>query len=59
MDDMTRPGNGNEKPVAGAPENTNSSSARQDDADEINLADYFRVILKYTKNESEAKENTD
>jgi tyrosine-protein kinase Etk/Wzc len=49
MDDMTRPGNGNEKPVAGAPENTNSSSARQDDADEINLADYFRVILKYRR----------
>jgi uncharacterized protein involved in exopolysaccharide biosynthesis len=49
MDDMTRPGNGCEKPVAGALENTSPSSARQDDADEINLADYLHVISKHRR----------
>jgi uncharacterized protein involved in exopolysaccharide biosynthesis len=49
MDDMTRPGNGCEKPVTGVLENTDSSSGRQDDADEINLADYFRVISKHRR----------
>jgi uncharacterized protein involved in exopolysaccharide biosynthesis len=49
MDDMTRPRNGCEKPVAGALENTSPSSAQQDDADEINLVDYLRVISKHRR----------
>jgi uncharacterized protein involved in exopolysaccharide biosynthesis len=49
MDDMTRPRNGCEKPVTGALENTTSSSVRQDDADEINLVDYLRVLSKHRR----------
>ena len=49
MDDMTRPRNGCEKLAAGALGNTNSSSSRQDDADEINLVDYLRVISKHMR----------
>jgi tyrosine-protein kinase Etk/Wzc len=49
MDDMTRPCSGCEKPVTGALENTDSSSALKDSADEINLADYLCVISKYRR----------
>jgi hypothetical protein len=49
MDDKTRLGDGFEKPVAGAPENTGSSSTRQNNTDEINIADYLRVILKHRR----------
>jgi uncharacterized protein involved in exopolysaccharide biosynthesis len=49
MDDITRPGSGSEKPVTGAFENIGSSSDRQDDAGEINLVDYLRVLSKHRR----------
>jgi uncharacterized protein involved in exopolysaccharide biosynthesis len=49
MDDMTRPCSGVNNTVVGVPENANYSSARQDDADEINLVDYLRVISKHRR----------
>jgi uncharacterized protein involved in exopolysaccharide biosynthesis len=45
MDDMTRSQSGADKTVVGAPVNANGSSTRQDGED-INIADYLRVISK-------------
>ena len=47
MDDMTRSNSSFNNAEAGVSENVKSPSTRQDDADEINLADYLAVVSKY------------
>jgi uncharacterized protein involved in exopolysaccharide biosynthesis len=47
MDDMTRSQSSADKTAVGVPVNADGSSTRQDDTDEINLADYLRVISKH------------
>ena len=49
MDDMTRSQSNADKTAVDAPVNADGSSTRQDDADEINLVDYLRVILKHRR----------
>jgi tyrosine-protein kinase Etk/Wzc len=49
MDDMTRSQSSADRTAVGAPVNADDSSTRQDDADEINLADYLRVISKHRR----------
>jgi uncharacterized protein involved in exopolysaccharide biosynthesis len=49
MDDATRPGSGADKTNVGVPVNADGSSTQQDGEDEINLADYLRVISKHRR----------
>ena len=49
MDDMTRSQSSVDRTAVGAPVNADGSSTRQDDADEINLVDYLRVISKHRR----------
>ncbi len=49
MDDMTRSQSSADKTAVGAPVNADGSSTRQDGEDEINLADYLRVISKHRR----------
>jgi uncharacterized protein involved in exopolysaccharide biosynthesis len=49
MDDMTRSQSSADRTAVGAPVNVDGSSTRQDGEDEINLADYLRVISKYRR----------
>ena len=48
MDDMTRSQNIADRTAVGAPVNANGSSTRQDGED-INIADYLRVISRYRR----------
>lgn len=49
MDDMTRSQSSADRTAVGVSENVNCPSTRQDDADEINLVDYLRVISKHRR----------
>jgi uncharacterized protein involved in exopolysaccharide biosynthesis len=49
MDDRTCPGSNFDNTAVGASENVNCPSTRQDNADEINLVDYLRVISKHRR----------
>jgi len=49
MDDMTRLQSSTDRTAVGAPVNVDGSSTRQDGEDEINLADYLRVISKHRR----------
>jgi tyrosine-protein kinase Etk/Wzc len=49
MDDMTRSQSSADRTAVGVPVNSDGSSTRQDDADEINLVDYLRVISKHRR----------
>jgi uncharacterized protein involved in exopolysaccharide biosynthesis len=49
MDEMTRSQNNADRTAVGAPVNADGSSTRQYGEDEINLADYLRVISKHRR----------
>lgn len=49
MDDVTRPSSDADRTTVGMRRNTDGSSTQQDVEDEINLADYLRVISKHRR----------